>query len=46
MEVTHEPLHQDKWSLIQQKVMGIFISCIRIVISFDEACKYGDGTNF
>jgi hypothetical protein len=36
-----EPLHLDKWSLVQRKIMGIPTRIILIIILFDETFKVG-----
>jgi hypothetical protein len=46
METAHEPLHLDKWSLVQWKITDMPTSFIWIVVSFLEAFKYGDGAKF
>jgi hypothetical protein len=46
VETTHEPLHLDKWTLVQQEIMDIPISFIWIIILFDAGFKYGDGAKF
>jgi hypothetical protein len=46
METTHEPLHLDKWTLLQKEIMDIPISFVWIIILFDAVFKYGDGAKF
>jgi hypothetical protein len=46
VETTHEPLHLDKWTLVQEEIMDIPISFIWIIILFDAVFKYGDGAKF
>jgi hypothetical protein len=45
-ETTHEPLHSDKWTLVQEKIMEIPTSFISIIILFNAVFKYGDGAKF
>jgi hypothetical protein len=46
METTHEPLHVDKRSYVQWKIMNITTSFIWIIISFDGAFEYDSALNF
>jgi hypothetical protein len=45
METTHEPLHLDKLSLVQWKIMNIPTSFIWIIF-FHAASEYGNGSKF
>jgi hypothetical protein len=46
MDTVHEPLHLDKWSLVQWEIMDLPTSLIWIVILFDEIFKQGDGAKY
>jgi hypothetical protein len=46
MEIAHEPLHLDNWSLLQWKIKDIPTSFIWIIILFNNAFKYGDGATY
>jgi hypothetical protein len=46
METAHEPLHLDKLSLVQWKIMDISTNFIWIIIFFGGAFQYGDGAIF
>jgi hypothetical protein len=46
MATTHEPLHLDKRSFIQQKIMITPKSFIWTIIFFREPFEYGDGWIF
>jgi hypothetical protein len=46
MATTHEPLHLDKRSFIQQKIMSTPKSFIWTIIFFSEPFEYGDGWIF
>jgi hypothetical protein len=42
MVITHEPLHLDRWSFMQWKIVDVFTS----FIFFNGPLKYGDGGIF
>jgi hypothetical protein len=46
MEMSHEPMHSDKWSLLWLKTADIRKSFIWIVILFHDAFKYDSGEKF
>jgi hypothetical protein len=46
MATTHEPLHLDKQSFVQRKMVDIPTSFILIIIFFNEPFEYGDGGIF
>jgi hypothetical protein len=46
METTHEPLHSDKWSLVQLKIMDIPTIFVWIIIFFNRAFEHGDDRIF
>lgn len=46
MEITHELLHLDKWSLLQSNILNAPTSFVGIVILFDEGFKFNVGTEF
>jgi hypothetical protein len=46
MEITHKPLHLEKWSLVQKTIMDTPMSFISIIILCNKVCKYGYGANF
>jgi hypothetical protein len=46
LETTHEPLHLDKWSFVQWKIMNIPMGCTWILIFFGGSFEYGSGSEF
>jgi hypothetical protein len=46
IERTHEPLHLDKLSFVNWKVMDIPTTFIWIIIFFDWPFEYGSGSKF
>jgi len=46
MATTHEPLHLDKRSFVQWKIVDIPTSFILIIIFFNGPFEYGDGGIF
>jgi hypothetical protein len=46
VETTHEPLHLDKWTSVQEEIMDIPITFIWIIILLHAVFKYGDGAEF
>jgi hypothetical protein len=45
METTYEPLHLDKWSLMQLEIMDIPTSFIWIITFFIETFEHGNDAN-
>jgi hypothetical protein len=46
VEITHEPLHLDKWTWVLWKIMDIPTSFIWIIILFETIFKCDDGAKF
>jgi hypothetical protein len=46
MDTSHEPVHLDKLSVVQSKVMYISTAFVCVIILFDKSFEYGDGSKF
>jgi hypothetical protein len=46
MKTAYKPLHLNKWSLVQYKIMDTSASFIWIIFLFDGAFKYNNGAKF
>jgi hypothetical protein len=46
METINQPLHSERWSVLEWKIMDTHTSFILIIIFVHEAFEYADGSKF